>query len=217
MLNPLENMGEKALKTDRTPQNDCSVASDKKKPRKRPKPVKYLNTEEIKALFGVITDARDRAIFRVVYHRVLRASEVKLLELSDYRQRDGRLYVRRLKGSKSGEYPLFDEERRALNLWLKKRGTSAGPLFPSRRHHGISRWALDELMKKYCRIAGVAEEKAHMHALKHSSGTHYHARTGDVAATQDHLGHRNIQNTMIYVDITNRRRDELAERNHDWK
>jgi site-specific recombinase XerD len=44
-------------------------------------------------------------------------------------------------------------------------------LFPSRRHHGISRWALDELMKKYCRIAGVAEEKAHMHALKHSSGS----------------------------------------------
>jgi hypothetical protein len=30
-------------------------------------------------------------------------------------------------------------------------------------------------------------------------------------------GIRNIQNTMIYVDITNRRRDELAERNHDWK
>jgi site-specific recombinase XerC len=80
-----------------------------------------LNIEEIKALFGVIMDARDRAIFRVVYHRGLRASEVKLLELSDYRQRDGRLYVRRLKGSKSGEYPLFDEERRSLNQWLKKR------------------------------------------------------------------------------------------------
>ena len=42
----------------------------------RPKPVKYLNTEEIKALFGAITDARDRAIFRVVYHRGLRASEL---------------------------------------------------------------------------------------------------------------------------------------------
>ena len=80
------------------------------------------------------------------------------MELSDYRQRDGRLYVRRL-GSKSGKYALFDEERRALNVWLKKRRTLAGPLFPSRRHCRISRWALDELMKKYCRLAGVPEEK----------------------------------------------------------
>jgi integrase len=100
MLNPLENSDERGRKADRTLQNSCSVTSENKKPRKRPKPVKYLNTEEIKALFGVITDA----IFRVVYHRGLRASEVKLLELSDYRQRDGRLYVRRL-GSKSGKYP----------------------------------------------------------------------------------------------------------------
>lgn len=217
MHNPHENIGEKGPKTEPTPQNSCSVASEHSKPRKRPKPVKYLNVEEIKALFTVITDVRDRAIFRVVYHRGLRASEPGLLELSDYRPRDGRLYVRRLKGSKSGEYPLFDEERRALNAWLKKRGTAAGPLFPSRRHCGISRWALDELMKKYSTLAGIAQDKAHMHALKHSSGTHYHERTGDVAATQDHLGHRNIQNTMIYVDITNRRRDELAEKNRDWK
>jgi hypothetical protein len=28
---------------------------------------------------------------------------------------------------------------------------------------------------------------------------------------QDHLGHVNIQNTMIYVQITNKRRDQFAE------
>jgi type 1 fimbriae regulatory protein FimB len=145
MLNSLENIGEKNLKTDRTLPNSCSVASEIKKPRKRPKSVKYLDTKEIKALLGAIIDARDRAILCGVYHCGLRASEVKLLEISDYRQREGRLYVRRLKGSKSGEYRLFDEERRALDIWLKKRGTLAGPLFPSRKHRGISRRALDEL------------------------------------------------------------------------
>ncbi len=87
--------GAESLKTDRTPQNTC-FAEYEKEYRERPKPVKYLNTEE---------------------------------------------------------NTLFDQERRALNVCLKKRGTLAGPLFPCRRHHGISRWALDELMKKYHRIA----------------------------------------------------------------
>ena len=38
MLNPLENMGEKGLKTDRTPQNDCSVASASKTAEQRDGP-----------------------------------------------------------------------------------------------------------------------------------------------------------------------------------
>jgi site-specific recombinase XerD len=72
-------------------------------------------------------------------------------------------------------------------------------------------------MKHYCALAGIAQDKAHCHSLKHSSGTHFHERVGDIAATQDHLGHRNIQNTMIYVDISNRRRDELATKIRDWQ
>ena len=35
-------------------------------------------------------------------------------------------------------------------------------------------------------------------------------------AIQDHLGHANIQNTMKYVQIANKRRDEFADRLGDW-
>jgi integrase/recombinase XerD len=182
----------------------------------RPKAFQYLSTEEIHALFSVITNVRDRAIFRLAYHRGLRASEVGMLDLADYCVERERLYVRRLKGSYSGEYLLVRSEREALKRWVKKRGRVPGALFLSRNHRGISRWALDELMKKYCALANIPREKAHMHALKHSCGTHLLMREGNIMLVKDHLGHVNLQNTNLYAHVTNRGRDELAERNEEW-
>ena len=182
-----------------------------------PKPLpEYLTPEEIDRLFRVITSIRDRALFRLAYHRGLRASELGLLQSSDYRPNVGRLFVRRLKGSHSGEYHITQAEQQALRAWLRARGSASGPLFVSRNHHPISRWRLDQLMKHYCELAGIPPEKAHMHALKHSCGTHLSAREPDIVAIQDHLGHANIQNTMTYIQIASKRRDEFAERLRDW-
>jgi type 1 fimbriae regulatory protein FimB len=87
----------------------------------------YLPPEEITALLAAISSRRDRAIFRLAYHHGLRANEVGLLQLSDYRDRDGLLYIRRGKGSVSREHKLIPEELKALRAWLKERKTMPGP------------------------------------------------------------------------------------------
>jgi integrase/recombinase XerD len=140
----------------------------------------YLTEKEIDDLFRVIKSPRDRALFRVAYHRGLRASEVGILKLSDYRPApvQGRLYVHRLKGSISREYLITEIETAALKTWLRIRGPIPGPLFVSRNHRAISSRRLDHLMKRYCARAGIAAEKAHMHAPKHSCGTHLVDRKG---------------------------------------
>jgi len=84
-----------------------------------------------------------------------------------------------------------------------------GAIDSMRRLHG--------LMKGYCAAAGIPAEKAHMHALKHSCGTHLSAREADIVAIQDHLGHASIGNTMKYVAIASKRRDEFAARLDGWK
>ncbi|MBZ5607249.1 MAG: tyrosine-type recombinase/integrase [Acidobacteriia bacterium] len=182
---------------------------------------KFLTEEEIERLFGAIGDPRNLAIMRVAYHRGLRASEVGLLQLADYRPAAKRLLVHRLKGSHSGEYLLTDHETRALNAWVKIRGAEPGPLFPSNRGTGIDRRMLDVLMKRYGAAAEIPDAKRHMHCLKHSCGTHLLSGTRslaplDVAEVQDHLGHADIRNTMVYSQITNRRRDEIARRIKAW-
>ena len=178
----------------------------------------YLQPEEIRALFDCIESRRDRAIFRVTYHHGLRAHEVGLLEMSNYRDRDGLLYIRRGKGSISREHRLIPEELKAIRGYIKfERGTMPGPLFPSRQgRKGISRFRLDQLMKEYCEAAGIPREKAHMHALKHSCGTHLAERGNPPDAIQDWLGHRDSASTDIYMHFSKRRRDESVERNSDW-
>lgn len=184
--------------------------------RKTRKALKYLTTEEIEQLFSVIKDTRDRAMFRVIYHRGLRASEPGMMQLSDYRPQSGRLYVRRLKGSNSGEFRLADVEERFLRAWIRERGSAPGPLFPSRLRRGISRDRVHELMQHYCQLAGIDPEKAHPHALKHSCGTHLSELGEDVQSIQDLMGHRRIQNTMEYLVVTNKARDAAGERLRDW-
>lgn len=179
----------------------------------------YLQPEEIDALFKAIKGKRDRAIFRLVYHRGLRAHEVGLLQVSDFRERDGLLYVRRGKGSVSREHKLIDEEARVLRAYIREeRGSAPGPMFPSRQgRNGITRFRLDQLIKEYCALAGIRKEKAHMHALKHSCGTHLAERGNPPDLIQDWLGHRDPASTGIYMHFSRKRREEAVEKNRDWR
>lgn len=199
----------------------------KRKQKRTPRPYtrnpdsSYLTQAEIHALFGVITSPRDRAIFRVVYHRGLRSHEPSLLQMKDWNERDGLLHVRRGKGSVVRDYRLLPIEATALRAWLKIRGRDPGPLFPSRKHRagglGIHRNQLDRLFRRYCAEAGIRPEKAHMHALKHSCGTHLSERGDDASDIQDWLGHRAASSTQVYMHFSERRRAAAYERNKDWR
>ncbi|MBV9446609.1 MAG: tyrosine-type recombinase/integrase [Streptosporangiaceae bacterium] len=186
--------------------------------RRKPKAtIKYLTSEELERLFAVIKAARDKAIFRLAYHRGLRASEVGLLTMAHYRQAAERLYVTRLKNGNSGEYGLTAIEVKALRAWLKERGSRPGAIFLSKKKQAISQQMLDVLMKKYCRLAHIPPEKAHFHSLRHSCATSLLDRGRDIAEIKDHLGHCNIANTDIYARITSARRDRAANELRDWQ
>jgi len=177
----------------------------------------YLQPDEIAAFFRAVTAKRDRAVFRLAYHRGLRAHEVGLIQLADFRDRDGVLYVRRGKGSVSREHSLIREELLALRAWIKERGVHPGAMFPSRQGGAITRSRLDQLMKSYCRAAGIERAKAHMHAWKHTCGTQLSERGNGAAEIQDWLGHRDSKSTDIYLHFTARRREESLAKNRDWR
>lgn len=218
----MRNIGKKAPYLAPVGQSPQSVKLTAKPKGKGPKhrdldDSMYLEPDEIKRLFAVITSKRDRAIFRLVYHRGLRAHEPGIIHYSDFRDRDGVLYVRRGKGSISREHSLIREELLVLRAWIKERGAKPGPMFPSRQGGAITRQRLDQLMKIYCRAAGIRSEKAHMHALKHSCGTHLSERGNSAAAIQDWLGHRDSKSTDIYTHFSASRRAESVEKNRDWR
>ena len=214
----LKNKGGNGSADARTAQN---THSERLRRRKRQLP-KYLISEEKDALFRAIDSPRDRAIFRLAYHHGLRASEIGLIQLKDWRRGTSlemdRLFLRRLKGSIGGETILVNAAATALRAWLRIRGSAPGPIFTSRNHQPISRRRLDELMKRYCKLAGVPAEKSHFHALKHTCGTLLLSiQHESIVDVQKHLGHADIRNTMIYAQLTDEANRERAERLRDWR
>jgi integrase/recombinase XerD len=191
----------------------------KRAPRKLPA---YLTIPEKERFFQAIESPRDRALFRLLYHHGLRASEIKKLEFSDYRPGStlelDRILIHRLKGSISGEYAVVPAAAFAMRAWIRRRGIRPGPLFPSRFGTAISRIRIFELMQRYCAAAQIPPEKSHPHCLKHTCCTHLISdQRESIMDVREHVGHVNIRNTMIYAELTPEATEARARRLKGWK
>jgi len=173
--------------------------------------INFMSQDEISRFFKAIKGKRDKIMFLIAYRHGLRASEVGLLRVGDVDLEHSRLRVHRLKGSIGGMHRLQADELRLLKAYMKSLAIKDGCLFPSNRKQPISRRNLDYLMKGYCKRANIAKEKSHFHVLKHSIATHLIEAQMGIEFVQDWLGHRYIENTLIYASITNRSRDNGAD------
>jgi len=198
------------------------------------KPIKYLPKETIDTLISLISgpnQLRDKAMFTISFWRGLRASEISLLNFSDYDRKKKRLLVHRLKGSVTDIwYDLQNPEVRSLELYIKMdRGTVPGPLFLSKYSYcttgkfanidgngnikpkGVKRAYLDQLMKKYAPFAKIPKDLAHTHTLKHSICVYLLENDMNLVDVQDWAGHKSIATTQIYAKISDRKRRGIAE------
>jgi integrase len=123
-----------ANRAQRTLRKKLPAAPKALKPTKKrkPKPLpKYLTTAEKDALFNVVKSPRDRALFRMLLYHGLRASEIGLLQLTDYRKGGSldmdRIRIRRLKRVHRRRYRAGQcRGRRAQNLAKGPRQTRRG-------------------------------------------------------------------------------------------
>jgi site-specific recombinase XerD len=172
--------------------------------------INFLTQDEMRRLLGCIPSKRDYAIFLLAYRHGLRASEVGMLHVADLDLKQYRLRIHRLKNSLAGIHPLQPDEVKALKAYLKECANSAPALFLSRNNTPISRRRLDEQIKHYGERADIPESRRHFHALKHSIATHLLDAGADLRFVQDWIGHASIGNTVIYAQLTSRRRDAEA-------
>ena len=172
--------------------------------------IKYLTQDELERFFSVIEDKRDRAIFALIYHYGLRVSEATLITLADVDYQRNRIYIRRKKGSISGEWILRGDDRKVLRDYLRVRNDNGEALFTG-REGDLSAIRIAQLFKHYVKKARL-DPSYSVHCLKHSMATHMLDGGEDIMTVADHLGHKNIQNTMVYAKIRNRRRDDAVRR-----
>lgn len=186
--------------------------------------IKYLYYEEKEALFDVIRKdtsryaIRNKAIFYIAEYAALRASEVGLIQISDINLKTNEIYFKRLKNSNNNTLRLIDKTvASALHEYIDYRETNdiCSPfLFPSQKGDSISRKTLHDLTKKYCKLAGLPEEKSHFHVLKHTRAVELADLGLDTKEVQFWTGHKNIANTEIYLQFTTKQQETLYRKIH---
>lgn len=178
--------------------------------------IKYFTQAELKKLFRVIDrrkdypyNLRDLAMFHIGYLCGLRSSEIGLLRKETFNERTGELFCSRKKNSYSNTIRLDETRIKVLKKHLRNVGIieSQAPIFSSKQGNPISPRMLDVLMKHYCETAKLPRDKAHWHTLKHSIAVHLAESGADVKELQNYLGHKKIENTMIYFQFTTRQED----------
>ena len=170
--------------------------------RQKSKRFQYLTQKEIQKLLRYFrkNDWEMYMITLTAYSHGLRVSEVLSLRREDIDLDRGRIRIRRLKGSLSAEHPLSAQEKMAWDQFLKFR--RRGAVFR------ISRFQVYRRLQQAAGILRISKKKAHPHALKHSLAMHLLEAGVPVSRVQAILGHRNIQNTLIYAQVLDRDRDD---------
>jgi len=123
------------------------------------------------------------------------------LKKEDFHENSKELFCRRLKGSRNNTIRLTRGTSRLLNEYMGYENNSSY-IFLSRKSTPLSRQHLTRLCKKYFNLADIPKDKQHFHTLKHTAGVHSADCGLDIKEVQYILGHRNVEDTMIYFDFT---------------
>ena len=173
----------------------------------------YLTSEEVEQLRRSAASLgrhslRDSTMILLAFRHGLRVSELVGLRRDQYDVQRKTLYVRRVKGSKSGMQDLARSEVNALNKLLKQ---YPGPfLFASERGGKLSPSAFFKMLARAGRNCDPAIA-VHPHMLRHACGFHLINEGHSTRRVQDHLGHRNIAHTERYTELCPDRSAKLWE------
>jgi len=146
---------------------------------------------------------RDSTMILVAYRHGLRVSELVSIRWSQIDLEQGLFNVIRLKNGISCTHPLFGPELRALRI-LKREYPEGDYIFMSERKTPIT----DATFRKI--IARAGKEAAlgipiHPHMLRHSTGYKLANDGQDTRSIQFYLGHKNIQHTVRYTELSSNR------------
>ncbi len=187
-----------------TPQNRTVRRTPVRRPNAALRPREHLTEAEvlrlIKAAKGNRWGERDGAMILLAFRHGLRVSEVVGLHWSDVDWANGRLHLRRAKGGSLGTHPLLGDELRALRA-LKRQASSSPFVFVSERGAPFSRSGFAKLIERAGREAKLPFP-VHAHMLRHACGFELANRGTDTRTLQEFLGHRSIQSTVRYTQLT---------------
>ena len=148
---------------------------------------------------------RDAAMFELLYSSGVRVGELIALDVHDLDAQCRFVTVRSGKGGGGRVVPVGATAKAALCEWLSSRAQmqiaeSENALFVNRGGGRLSARAVQQRMRKRAICAGMGVPVS-PHVLRHSCASHFLQSSGDLRATQEMLGHKDITATQIYTRL----------------
>ena len=140
---------------------------------------------------------RDAAMILIAFRHGLRAAE--LVDLRWDQVGLGRNACLRVKNGMPSVHPLQGDEMRAL--CELKRVADSPFVFTSQRETPFTRAGFAKMVAKAAVEAGF-KFGVHPHMLRHACGYALANRGHDTRALQAYLGHKNIQHTVRYTELS---------------
>jgi site-specific recombinase XerD len=173
-----------------------------------------LSQEEVAQLIDAALTPYHRTLLMTLYATGARRAELTHLKVSDI---DSQRMVIRIQGGKGRKdrdvmlSPKLLHELRAH--WHRLRRRPITWLFPGNRHHSgdqpIDTKTVWHACKKAAKRAGI-RKVVHPHTLRHSFATHLLEAGADLRTIQILLGHRDLEETTIYLHLSERHLNATA-------
>lgn len=181
--------------------------------------VTYLTPEEIKQVREHIVNydnmwaKRNECIFVLGITTGLRVSAICNIDLSDINLKKHEIKVIE-KGNKPRTVKLGTTVCEVIEDWmadreekLNEKGKTSNALFINPRRERLSTNAVGDMLRQN---TNFLDKKISPHKMRSTCGMNLYAQNKDIYMVQEHLGHKNIQNTMIYVKATEKQKQEAA-------
>ena len=183
-------------------------------PRKTFRLPKVLSVEQVSKLIDAAPTLFYRILLMALYATGLQRAELAHLKVSDFDSERMVIHVRGGKGRKDRDVmlsPILLEELRTYARGLRRKPEVW--LFPGNRWHTGNKPISTKVIWAACRQAaaraGLGDE-IHPHTLRHCFATHLLESGADLRTIQLLLGHRDLEETTLYLHLSNARMSATA-------
>src|SRR5882724_4151746 len=178
-------------------------------PRKTGSLPTILSQEEVAQLLRAARTPCERILLMALYATGARRSELTHLKVSDIDSQRMVVHIRGGKGRKDRDIMLSPKLLTALRVyWRGLRRKPTDWLFPGNRWHTASYPVTTKVLWTACeraaQRAGLEHKHIHPHTLRHCFATHLLEAGADLRTIQMLLGHRDLEETTIYLHLSRR-------------
>ncbi len=165
----------------------------------------YLTEQEVDLLIKAAKRTgrhrhRDATLILLAYRHGLRVSELVSLRWEQLDLKQGLIHVSRVKQGTASTHPLRGLEIRALRR-LQRDHSNTPYVFMTERKTPMTTSTVRKMVARAGKIAGIGFP-VHPHMLRHACGFKLANEGHDTRAIQHYLGHKNIQHTVRYTELT---------------